>query len=98
MTSINLTSHAEARFSQRSIRQEDLTLLLRIGTEAENGVVLLERDFNAFERDLKKLLQRLRRYIGTFVVLDGDTVVTGYRCRPAKLKSILKRARKGGLK
>lgn len=96
MTSLNLTKHAETRFSQRSLNPKDLPLLLRIGSETHEGVMVLERDYQVFERDIKNLLQRVRRLVGKRIVVANGTIVTGYHCSKNKEKSLLRNSREKG--
>jgi len=97
MTALNLTNHARARFSQRSISQNDMSLLLRIGSETHEGFMVLERDYHNFERDVKKLLQRVRRMVGKRIIVETGVVVTGYHCSKRKEKSVLRITKEKGL-
>jgi hypothetical protein len=85
-----LTGHAASRMSQRAIRTGDLELIERLGTEVEGGHLIRLKDFQAFEREQKRLVDRVRRLIGTRVVRDGATVITAYRATRAKERRLLR--------
>jgi hypothetical protein len=60
-------------------------LIVLIGTEIDDGYVVLERDYQEVERGLKRLPQRLRRVVGKRVIVRNGLVVTAYH--PSKLIS-----------
>ena len=85
----HITDHGSARMSQRGIREKDLDLLFHIGTEAGDGFVVLQRDYQDFERVLKRLIQRARRLVGKRVVIAEGKLITGYHATPGKMKRLL---------
>jgi len=97
MTTLNMSNHAQARFSQRGINPNDLSLLLRIGSETHEGFMVRERDYRNFERDIKKLLQRVRRTVGKRIIVHSGEVITVYHCNKRKVKSVLRIAKEKGL-
>jgi hypothetical protein len=97
MTFLNMTNHAETRFSQRSLSPNDLSLLLRIGSETSEGFMVLNRDFQSFERDLKRLAQRVRRLVGKRIIVNSGKVVTGYQCCKKTEKAMLRNSKEKGL-
>ena len=78
MSGVQLTRHAVARLAQRAIRYDDLDLIMMIGTEVRDGYIVLERDCQAAERELKCLLNRVRRLNGKRLVAQGGHIVTAY--------------------
>lgn len=44
------TAHAAVRMSQRGIARDDIELIKWIGTEVPDGYLVLEKNFQAFER------------------------------------------------
>ena len=94
---MNLTAHAEARTAQRGLSGSDLELIALIGTPVEGGLFVLEKQVQAFERDLKKLRDQARRLVGKRVVLDGDTIVTAYHARTGKERRLLRGAERRNL-
>jgi hypothetical protein len=87
-----LTQHALIRMAQRAIENDDLDLIMTIGTEVEDGYLVRAKDCQAFERMLKRLMEQVRRLNGKRVVVAGDRVVTAYRARPAKARCLLRRS------
>jgi hypothetical protein len=85
-----LTRHAASRMSQRAIRPGDLELIERLGTEVEGGHLVRLKDFQAFEREQKRLVDRVRRLVGKRVVRDGNTLVTAYHADRAKARQLLR--------
>ncbi len=78
MSDVLLTRHAVTRLAQRAIRYDDLDLIMMIGTEVEDGYIVLERDCQAFSRELKRLSDRIHRLNGKRLVTRGGRVVTAY--------------------
>lgn len=91
-----MTNHAQTRFAQRGLSAQDVSLLLDIGSETRDGFMVLERDFQSYEREEKNLLQRVRRMIGKHLMVEGDTVITAYHCNKRKEKSVLQNIEKKG--
>jgi hypothetical protein len=90
MSTSHLTKHAILRTAQRNIRPDDLELINLFGTEVEGGTILLRKDAQAVERDVKKLLAQIRRNVGKRMVCDADTLVTAYRVRRGKERRLLR--------
>ena len=98
MSAVTITDHGSARMNQRGIREKDLDLLLLIGTEIDDGFVVRQRDYQAFERVLKRLIQRARRLVGKRVVIAEGQLITGYHAMPGKMRRLLNRIEEGNLK
>jgi hypothetical protein len=90
MSALTLTQHAVLRMSQRGIRLDDLELAGLIGTDVEGGCLVRQRDFQALERELKKLRDHARRLVGKRVVSDGGTILTAYHASHAKERRLLR--------
>jgi hypothetical protein len=86
---MNFSRHAENRMQQRGMQEQDIQLVLDYGTETSDGIFLRRKDIKSAEHDLKKMLQRLNRLAGSYVVLDGENIVTAYRPDTRKEKRIL---------
>ena len=96
MSASTLTKHAVLRLSQRGIRCDDLQLIQSIGTEVEGGFLVRQKDFQALERELKKLRDHARRLVGKRVVRNGDAVITAYHAGHAKERRLLRQGYDGG--
>lgn len=97
MTNLELTQHAQTRFSQRSLDPKDLTILLRVGSETHEGFMVLERDYQAFERDVKRLLKKLKRLFGKRIIVENGRVVTGYKCTKRTEKNLIRQSKEKGV-
>lgn len=89
-SAFELTPHAMMRLAQRGFRNGDAEWIMAIGTEVEGGYLVREKDVLDAERGLKHLLQRVHRLRGKRLVVEGNTVVTGYPARPGKQRKLLK--------
>lgn len=88
-----LTKHALARMAQRAISSADIDLIMLIGTEVEDGYLVRGKDRQAAERQLKQLLDQVRRLEGKRAVVADSRVVTAYHACPAKERNLLRAAR-----
>ena len=43
----NLTNHAQTRLPQRNLKPEDIALVLKLGTETRDGVLMTKKDVRA---------------------------------------------------
>jgi hypothetical protein len=91
MSDTALTQHAIPRMGQRGFRDEDLDLIRLIGTPVEGGYLVLKRDCQAAERELKRLSDFVRRLKGKRLVEDGGRVVTAYHAGKAKERHLVRR-------
>ena len=79
MTSLAITRHAEARMSQRAIREIDVDLLLAHGTDmGADRIMLTKRDAAKAIRDLKKRIADIERLTGKVIVVAEGCLVTAY--------------------
>ncbi|MBU6497181.1 MAG: hypothetical protein KGJ41_13625 [Rhodospirillales bacterium] len=91
MSNTSLTRHAIERMGQRGFRDDDLDLIRLIGTPVEDGYLVLVRDCQAAERDLKRLWERIRHLNGKRLVEKGGCVVTAYRATKTKERQLMRR-------
>ena len=92
MNEVKLTQHAITRMAQRAVHDDDIDLVMMIGTAVEDGYLVRVRDCQAAERELKGLLQRVRRLSGLRLVVDGSQVLTAYRARQSTERRLMRRA------
>jgi hypothetical protein len=89
----DFTRHALVRMGQRGIHSGDIDLIVLIGTEVEGGYLVRSKDRQSAERQLKQLLEQVRRLEGKRAVIADNRVVTAYHARPARERSLLRAAR-----
>jgi hypothetical protein len=87
-----LTAHARMRMSQRGIANDDLELIKWIGTEVEGGYLVREKDYQALDRQLKRLRDHARRLVGKRLVVEGNRLVTAYHATRTKERRLLRGA------
>jgi hypothetical protein len=92
MSTLPLTRHAVSRMAQRAIRDDDLDLILMIGTEVGDGYIVLTRDCKAAERELKRLLDRVRRLAGKRLVVEGGRIITAYHAGSETRRQLIRHA------
>jgi hypothetical protein len=92
MTSLNVSRHAVVRLAQRSLSVEDVDFIMMIGTEVEDGFVVLDRDVNALGAELRSCLQRIERLKGKRLVIEGNRLITAYRAKAATERRLLRSA------
>ncbi len=91
---VRITNHGASRMSQRGIGFGDIDMIMRIGSEVESGYLVRERDYLAFEREQKQILERARRLVGMRLVVEcGQIVVSAYHANPGKQRRLLRGAR-----
>ena len=94
MFEFDLSHHAKLRLDQRNFRREDLEVVLECGTPVAADVYLMRKaDVEREVAVLKREIQRIEHLTDVKVVVAGDTVVTGYRSRPADQRRTLRRGR-----
>ncbi len=92
MSTLQITPHAAVRTAQRGIANDDLELIVFRGTEVEGGYVFREKDFQEFDRELKRRRDRARKLVGKRVVVEGNRVVTAYHADRDKERRLLRTA------
>ena len=90
MSGLVATTHALQRMSQRGLSTRDLDLALLLGREVENGLLVLQKDADAFALWLERLAGRVRRLGGIRVVQDGDTLITAYQSTRRKQRRLIR--------
>jgi hypothetical protein len=92
-----LLRHAETRMAQRGLSIKDAELITLIGTEVEDGFLVLAQDCRRIERELKGLLDRVRRLQGKRLVVADGRIVTAYRASQWKERRLLRSAQERDL-
>jgi len=92
MSQNQLTRHAVARMAQRGFRGDDHDLIRLIGTPVEDGYLVRDRDYQAAERELKLLLERVRRLNGKRLVIAAGRIVTAYPAGKATKRRLIRGA------
>jgi hypothetical protein len=92
MSELRTTSHGLQRMSQRGLTNRSLEIVTLIGTEVEGGYLVREKDFQAYERNLKRQLDEARKLVGKRIVIAGDCVVTAYHATEGKQRRLLRHA------
>ncbi|MFA6618267.1 MAG: hypothetical protein WCT23_04280 [Candidatus Neomarinimicrobiota bacterium] len=78
-----LTKHAIQRFDQRGLSLKGAEMILRYGSEryVPGGAIALcitQRDFERIQREHREEEKQLEKLVKKEIVMDGDTVLTGY--------------------
>jgi hypothetical protein len=81
------TRHALIRAAQRGIRQADVELIVRYGTQTSKGVILTRQDFAQAECEAKHLISRLSHLVGKFAAMDGEDVITVFHATECQRRS-----------
>jgi len=94
MTALQLTHHGIVRMAQRGISNRDIDLITLIGSEVDDGYLVLNKDCQAVIRKLKKLINHVQRLNGKRVVVVDGRIVTAFHANRAEEKRILRRTEK----
>ena len=97
MSALVMTGHAAVRMAQRSIKIKDADLIALIGTEVDDGYLVLAKDCRRLENELKKLLERIRRICGKRLVVADGQIVTAYHASKSHHRRLLRKARERDL-
>ena len=87
---IKMTKHAIQRKAQRGFGAVDEEIILRIGTQTEDGIIVTEKN----AKDACNWIMKLK---GTRIVLEGSKIITIYRAQPSTEKLLLRAARERNL-
>jgi hypothetical protein len=98
MIDLHLTAHAAIRIAQRGMRSRDLDLISLIGTKVEGGYLILEKDYQALERQFKQVSVTARRLVGKRLVIAGDRVISAYHAGDGKKRRLIRGAEKRELR
>jgi hypothetical protein len=85
-----LTRHAEARIWQRGLTEKDIDVVLRLGADTGDAVVLTNKVVDSQIAEYKRTIAQLERLRGAAVIVDGDAVLTAYRPRRWKMRRMLR--------
>ena len=98
MIDIVYSRHAETRMQQRGIREEDIALIIGLGTQVDDETWFMRnRDVARGIQMLKRNIQLLERLANRKVVMRSGHVITAYPSRPADQKGTLRRGRQKGM-
>jgi hypothetical protein len=89
MQNLEFTPHARCRMAQRNYFENDLALMLRFGTETPDGIMLLHA---AYHEALAEA-ERVKRLIGSFVVIEDGVVRSIQRLNKSKAHRKLRSAK-----
>ena len=89
MSALSISRHAQTRMAQRGLRQADIDLILRLGSEVEGGILMRRKDFECYAAALRDQLRRAERLVGKRLVMAEDTLVTAYHSSEADAKRLL---------
>lgn len=92
MTNLSLTNHAVLRLAQRGFVPSDLDLILALGSEVDDGFLVLKKDIKIIEDTLRAILRKLQKIEGKrLVVVDGH-LVTAFHASKRETVKLNKRA------
>ncbi len=92
MTAFIVTDHAAMRMAQRGISLGDAELAALIGTEVDDGYLVLAKDCQKLEGELKALLERVRRLQGKRLVAAEGRIVTAYHASKRQGRGLVRQA------
>ncbi len=92
MAMSQLTRHAIQRMGQRGFQEDDIELIRLIGTEVEDGFLVLNRDCLAAEHELKRLQDRIHCLGGKRLVVADGHIVTAYRAGKSTERRLVRRS------
>jgi hypothetical protein len=92
MKGVTLSRHAIRRLEQRSISESDVDLVIRLGTEVQDGYLMIERDCQTLVDELKRDIQRIQRLSGKRIVIDGSHVITAFHALPREERRLVRGA------
>src|SRR5262245_14470633 len=92
-----LTKHASSRIRQRGLSEQDVDVVLKLGADAGDAVVLTNKVIDGKIAEFKRTIAQLERLRGAAVIIEGDTVITAYRPRRRKMRKMLSRSRAVGI-
>ena len=91
MTSLEVTNHAAIRMAQRALSQEDIDLIVALGTEVPDGYLVRDADANRVIEELRREIQKIERVRGKLAVVAGNKLVTAYAATRQKQRRLLRR-------
>ena len=97
MTAFTPTDHATIRMAQRGMSLGDAELAALIGTEVDDGYLVLAKNCTKLESELKALLDRVRRLQGKRLVVANGRIVTAYNASKRNARRLLRDAQESDL-
>lgn len=94
MTNLQMTTHACQRMSQRGLTAYDIDLIMELGRDVSDGVLITRKDCEEFERMAKAAIARVRRLEGKRVVVSDGRLVTAYHATASEQNRLMRRDRK----
>ena len=90
MSDLALTSHAIMRMAQRGIDHIDLDLIIAIGSEVDDGLLVKRKDVAESELFLRGLLKRLKKIEGKRIVVADGCLVTAFHATDREQRRLMK--------
>jgi hypothetical protein len=78
--------------AQRGIDMKEADLIALIGTEVSDGYLVLAKDCQRIERELKRFLERIRRLAGKRLVVSNGQILTAYHASRRYQRQLLRKA------
>lgn len=91
MTNLQTTKHGLQRMSQRGLTVSDIDLIMAVGCEVPDGVLVRRKDCDEIERRLKEIITRVKRLEGKRLVVCDGRLVTAYHATPSEEHRLLRR-------
>jgi hypothetical protein len=85
------------RLAQRGIGLQDAELIVQIGTEVEGGYLVLVKDYQEVERQVKEFLARCRLVVGKRLIVADGQIVTAYHASRKHHRRLLRNAHESDL-
>lgn len=93
MTDVDPTGHALTRMAQRGIRFTDIDVIMAVGTEVKDGILVRRKDVEMAERCLREAIKALRRVEGKRLVMADGQLLTAYHARGGVQRRLLRKQR-----
>jgi hypothetical protein len=97
MTAFTMTGHAAIRIAQRGISLADAELAALIGTDVGDGYLVLAKNCQTLESELKALLDRVRKLQGKRLVTANGRIVTAYYASKRRKRRLMRNAQERDL-
>jgi hypothetical protein len=78
--------------AQRSIPMRDADLIALVGTKVEDGYLVRDRDCQAVEHIIKKVLERIRRLRDKRLVVADGRIVTAFHASGREQRRLMRNA------
>ena len=95
MPTLHITDHGRSRMRQRGLPAQDLNLLLQVGIDVPDGILVTRKGCDEVICRLKQVIGRLERLQGKRVVVCGDALVTTYHCTDAQRRFLVRVKKRG---